>query len=723
MSNQNKTDYTSLALFMPSVVALAIVPIIMYATYVVTELEDVFRFHDGLEGNGNGRYYFVDVFSQGKAFAVVVIAIVMLAIALMCCAFLFKHSEKRSLVYVGSSVVFVLMSLISSLMSEYPEIAFYGEYDRAEGFFTTACYFVIFLFTMFTFKKTQNFRYVILALFFCVAANTVLGAYQFAGSNLLYQDWFSTLVVDRKYAVALELSDTLSNEKVYGALYHYNYVGSFAGMIVPLFTTLALFDKKIVNKIFYIAFDLMAIFLLLGSTARSGIVAVAAAALAGIIVFARVIAKHWKRCAAIVTAAVVLLVGANVVLDGRIFARIPSLVSDMTALFLPVGDNTDLFAELPIREIRHEDNGSVSFVTQDDKLNVRFDAEQKEYLFTDAAGTAVETDLIGSGDIVVLDDRFEELSFMFDNSDGNPEYDNLMFFWFGSNQQSSLLFQLFNGKVLHMIDHKTIERIEPVNAEHFGFEGKERLGSSRGYIWSRTIPLLKNCLVTGYGPDTFAYNFPQTDYLAKYYSYDEGFNITVDKPHNLYLQIFFSNGLIALIAFLVICVFYLVDSLRLYALRREYRAEQIYGVSVMLGIVGYLAAGLFNDSVVSVAPVFWILLGVGCALNTINRRMDKNLPVDEAEPQYKSRGVNKHEMEMAERAEEYAQDFAKALVEEKLRKTEENKPKQITYEDAESLLERIRKQREQAQQSAGPEAQEQESAEPEAQQESPDENE
>ena len=172
----------------------------------------------------------------------------------------------------------------------------------------------------------------------------------------------------------------------------------------------------------------------------------------------------------------------------------------------------------------------------------------------------------------------------------------------------------------------------PANADHIGFEGKERIGSSRGYIWSRTLPLLRNCLITGYGPDTFTYNFPQNDVLAKYYSYSQynsSFYITVDKPHNMYIQIFYSSGLIALLAFLGIVVFYLVDCFRLYALRRSYRTEQAMGVSVMLGVVGYLAAGMFNDSIIGVAPVFWILLGVGAALNTINRRADRNIAVDD----------------------------------------------------------------------------------------------
>jgi len=39
------------------------------------------------------------------------------------------------------------------------------------------------------------------------------------------------------------------------------------------------------------------------------------------------------------------------------------------------------------------------------------------------------------------------------------------------------------------------------------------------------------------------------------------------------------------------------------------------GVGIMVAFVGYAISGLFNDSVVSVAPVFWILLGMGISIN------------------------------------------------------------------------------------------------------------
>ncbi len=630
MNEQKKTDLTALAIFFPAVIALAIIPTIMYVTLVFSQLTDTYRYFRGTPVDDG--YLFLDIYSQGKAFAVVVIAIIMMVLALICCIYLFRRIEKRSLVFVGLSVVYVLMTLISALCSEYREIALWGQFDRAEGFFTTACYFVIFLFSMYSFKTTKNFRYVVFALFFCVGVNTVLGIFQFTGNSLETKDWFFNLIVDKKYADAISIDSSVNSKSLLGALYNYNYVGSFTGLAIPLFSTMAIFDKKILHKVFYIIFDMMALFMLMGSTVRSGVVAVAAAIVVGIFLFFRLILKRWKIAVGALGAAVLLLVAGNLITEGAFFRRVSTLLGDMIQVVAPAEEKTDLFDSLPVREILHNKDGSVTLITQGDEMNIGFNEAENRYIFTDKEGSEINVSVAGDGVISSADERYSRISFEVYSDSETLSDGSVMYMWFDGNARSVLTFGLFGGKNIHLVDNKIADRIEPENAEHIGFEGKELVGSSRGYIWSRTIPLLKNCILIGYGADTFAYVFPQQDFLAKYYSYAEGFYITVDKPHNLYLQIFISNGLIALIAFIGICLFYLVDCLRLYALRKEYRIEQVYGAAVMLAVVGYLTAGMFNDSVVSVAPMFWILLGVGCALNTINRRLDRNIPEEGTEP-------------------------------------------------------------------------------------------
>ena len=683
MNNEKKFDYTVLAIFFPSVAALALIPILMHATFVSSDMLETYRLFSGTVGE-DGLYYFVDVFSQCKAFAVVVFAIIMLAVTLFSCIYLFRRVEKRCLAYVGASVVFLGMALASAVMSDYTHIAFYGSFDRAEGFITTACYFVIFLFTMFAFRREQNFRPLMIALFICVGVNAVLGSFEYAGHALENSDWFSTLIIDRKYADQIELSNTVAIKgTLFGALYHYNYVGSFTGMVVPLLTTLALFEKQPKWRVLYIVFDAAALFLLFGSAARSGIVAIVAALVMGVVVFARVIAKHWKASLAVLAAGAAAITGLNFATGGELFRRVPSIVSDIAELFVPAKDaDKDLFSKLPVRDIVNNSDGSLGFVTNGGTLNITYDAAKSDYIFTDENGSEVEMLYSDDGIVTSEDERFGGISMIYgEYNEGSGEND-LFVMWFTGNE-SFLTFRVFGESNIYQIDPNIGDRITTHNADSIGFKGKELLGSSRGYIWSRTLPLLGKCMITGYGADTFPYVFPQNDRLAKHYAYAEGFNVTVDKPHNLYIQIFFSHGLIALIAFLFICIWYLVDCLKLYALRREYRPAQIYGAAVMLAVTGYLAAGLFNDSVVSVAPVFWILLGTGCALNTINRRADKGERDDEEIREVRKLSADEKKLET--QAEQMAQKVVEKLHE------NDNSGRVVSGEDMQALMQRVRR--------------------------------
>ena len=172
-------------------------------------------------------------------------------------------------------------------------------------------------------------------------------------------------------------------------------------------------------------------------------------------------------------------------------------------------------------------------------------------------------------------------------------------------------------KLLGTKEEQVDDIIKPAS---LGFSGKERLGSARGYIWSRSLPLLKNSLLLGYGPDTFVIEFPQYDYIGKIRAYGTT-QMIVDKPHNMFLQIAMNTGVLSLLSVLVLFGFYIVQSLKLYIKNINNKSiATVSGVGIFLGICGYLGAAFFNDSIVAIAPVFWVLLGLGFVCNELYKK-------------------------------------------------------------------------------------------------------
>jgi O-antigen ligase len=126
--------------------------------------------------------------------------------------------------------------------------------------------------------------------------------------------------------------------------------------------------------------------------------------------------------------------------------------------------------------------------------------------------------------------------------------------------------------------------------------------------------MLKETLIAGYGPDTFPMVFPQYDYVGKLNSFTSH-RIIVDKPHNMYLQIGINTGVLSLVSLLAVFVIYAVDSFKVYFKREINTFIEYVGVGAFTGVMGYLAAGMFNDQIISVAPLFYVMLGLGLAVN------------------------------------------------------------------------------------------------------------
>jgi O-antigen ligase len=130
--------------------------------------------------------------------------------------------------------------------------------------------------------------------------------------------------------------------------------------------------------------------------------------------------------------------------------------------------------------------------------------------------------------------------------------------------------------------------------------------------------MLKETIVLGYGPDTYTIEFPQDDVVGKLNSFSS-YRTVVDKPHNMYLQIGINTGVISLLAMLSVFMIYLVDSLRILYRKKIESYMDYIGLGLFIGVASYLVAAMFNDQIISVAPLFYGVLGLGMAVNKINR--------------------------------------------------------------------------------------------------------
>lgn len=601
----------SIDFFFPVAFILGIIPLIVRLALIQLD-------HTGFSIWGASEV--TDLFSQEKSFYLIIFSIILIVISLISFKTIFIKKDKTVNIIVIASIVFLAFTLLSTIFSEYKQVSLWGVYDRAEGFITILCYIVLFIYSIYTFKNTENFKYIIIPIVILVFINSFLGIFQYIGEDLLKTNVGKAIVIPGKYENYIrDISLLYEKGKLYGTLFHYNYVGSFVAIVLPI-----LLGYFIVED-YYIGRKLMAglaflgsLWLLFGSTSRAGIMGVFASTIFAIIIFWKKLVPKWKPILIFFISIFVIVIGINFASKGAIFQRIPSLLSDSLSIFKNTND-FDYKEHVPVKDIIHTSEGTVEVVLPNDSLKISY--ENNDFIFKNSKDKTIQYTQ-NNNLLKTTVKPFTSISFKIGAiSSSSAKKDALLL---NINEQSMFLFKLKDDNSIHLTNMNTGEDMDLEYPETFGFKGKEKLGSARGYIWSRSIPLLKNTLLLGYGPDTFVYKFPKNDFIGKYYAYDTP-NMLVDKPHNLYLQIALNEGLIALLAFITVIMVYIVDSVKLYALKNEYnKPSVVYGCITFLGVIGYVFAGLFNDSVISVAPVFWIVFGVGVALNYMNRNeLDK----------------------------------------------------------------------------------------------------
>ncbi len=586
----NPNHYTYLAL--PLYLIIALVPLIIYVKkFIVNDPGNLYW---------DGQSIRYDIFSYYK----MVYLLIFTGAGLLLYLFMRRDNpfEKAKKLYYIPAGIFALLAFISATASEYKQVAFFGFLDRFEGAIVLVAYCAILFLAMNIFQDEKSIK----ILFGCLLASatviSILGVFQYFGANYFDSQFISSLITPASLKGGRIKPNILGN-LVYSTLYNPNYVGSYMAMLIPILIILIVWLKKLWQKLTVLAILLFAVINLIGSGSRAGIAGTGFAVLVLLVISRKSIWTHkWIALSAVLVSVCGLAV-LNFATNGSIIARL-----EYMATFEDKADTTET------QQVLDKALVGLSDVRLDDK-KLRLVTEKGTFIIETDNQTIRAIDendkvipmAVSNNNITFTDKRFENIKL-----NTRPDQ-GLMEVYYNDYH---LLDVAFTQQGLQSPTNRWLTYRNGRDIEAFGFQGMESIGSNRGYIWSRTIPLLKNTVLIGHGPDTFAIYFPQYDFLNKLRFYQTG-NIFVDKAHNMYLQTALNTGVLSLLAMLALFIIYFVSSIKIYL-----RSGSVWsgflpaaGAACFTAFCGYAAAALFNDSVVSVAPVFWVLLGLGIGIN------------------------------------------------------------------------------------------------------------
>ena len=468
--------------------------------------------------------------------------------------------------YLLLPILYGGFAIASSLHANHPFLSVRGMTGNMQGLFVILSYLVVFFYSFFWVNKTENISILIKILGVSIGILGVIGISQFFGFDLLSMGFVKEFLGGRKARVS---------HFIYLTLYHWNYVGSYVSLLLPVPVAMIVYfheaGKKRERTFWFVLFYLL-IFCLFGSQSRTGTLAVLVSFCIGGVKYRNKVCQYKRTILCVLVSVLAILFFCNWYITGDIFGK--------------------------WQQVRFSTKGSkkLSYIeTKDNHVKIRY----KNYSFV----------IEGSGENITLKktpDRkwkafsFEKKAF----ADGEKtvygyEMKYKKSVWRFTNQRG-------DGKYYYLNANGKWDLC--IHAETALPSWMNEVASLRGFVWSRTIPLLKDYVLLGAGPDQFGFVFPHNDYVARY-QYDL-LTTYYKKPHNYYLQMGIETGCLSLVLMLAFFVIFLKRGFA--AAKGKCHTQKEYFIrAILISVLGYLFAGMFNDSMVVTAPVFWCLLGLG----------------------------------------------------------------------------------------------------------------
>jgi hypothetical protein len=581
---------------LPILFIVGILPLIVFAKVIEVE---------GLERiNWKGGATSIDFFSYYKSVifvAISYVSVILLVLLRLTGQFRFRILKYHIKFYIPLAV-YIVFVIASFFNADYRIVASRGFIELFQGVYVLIGYALVVAAVMNYVQNEKHVRAIVGAYILVGSVTAVIGIGQYFGFDF-FRTMFARYLILPEYLhhIAETLEFTFGKYTIYATMYNTNFVGSFAAILLPLSFALFMYAEDKRQVILSGIFVALMAFVWVGSNSRAGYLGVAFGFIFVILLFRKQLKQNVKRLSAVLVSFLVIVIIMNAASGGRVLREFGSLDIGAETQRLETGSQ-----ERPRFENLIFDGNSLAIITAAESIKILYDGTQMT--FEDMEGNPLAIQIIGQS-IIFTDNKYIDYIIKLEEDKGKfnvQAYNQSLDIYFTADG-----FRMAgSGGVLGVTDHPSRLSI---------MDGYDRFASSRGYIWSRSLPMLKNTFFIGYGPDMFTIKFPQRDYVGKINAYNNP-SIIVDKPHNMYLQIGINTGFISLLALLSVYLMYFIDSMRLYYKRDLKTLLDYVGIGAFTGMMAYLGAAFFNDQIISVAPLFYVMVGLGIAINGIIKK-------------------------------------------------------------------------------------------------------
>ncbi len=585
-TTSDKKEYSFIHL-LPIIAVLSVIPLITSRYKYKTNL----RVFDWFAGPDTTYDFFLYYKSIGIIIASVCMVLWLVYMLL---------SEERKFIWDKKFIplaIYAVITFLSACFSKNSYFSFHGIYEQFESVWVLIGYFIIAYYCFFVLQSEAVIKQVMRWFVIGITAMSALGL-----SQAFYHDFFRTklgtqLITSFEQKEGLDFVFELG--RVYLSVYNPNYVGFYVTLIVPILVALIFTTKKLWQRIGYAFLIVSLIIILFASQSRAGIITIIISLLIMLICMRKVFIKNWKITIAAIGIFIAAFIGINAMNHNILLDRMKSMFSaaEETYSLKSILTNNDNVT------INYNDNSLIIKVSQDTEGNDVFE-------LTDGENNAINYALMEDNINYSINDERFPFTFTSVRVEGFSGFEVMIEgkHWYFSNlmKEGDTTYYALTG-VMSLI--KLTEQDDTIDF----LEKRYHFANMRGYIWARTIPLLKKYFLLGSGPDTFVIAFPNDDLVGLYNSGHDYEVVT--KPHCMYLQIAVQTGMFSLIAIMTFFIWYLVSSIRLYWTNSYEGYLPKVGVSIFVSVIGYLILAVTNDSCVTIAPIFYALIGMGLGIN------------------------------------------------------------------------------------------------------------